>query len=95
MRAACAPVRPLPERIREYFSNADLVRKLAHIDKAKPGRMNKKYIGSKSMAVGTSPEVYADIPNSHYSCDDPGDPGVRTHAPKAPLPIPAGLTGRG
>src|SRR5262245_48964831 len=53
--AACAPVRPVAARTREYFLNAERVLKLAHSDNARPGRMNRKYIGSNIMVLSFSP----------------------------------------
>src|SRR3954454_14535725 len=47
--AAWAPVIPRKVRTLEYFLNADFVRQLAHSDRARAGRMKRKYVGSICM----------------------------------------------
>jgi hypothetical protein len=49
--AASAPVSPRIVRTLEYLLKVRFTRKLAHIESASPGPINRKYIGSKNIAA--------------------------------------------
>src|ERR1700686_4323581 len=68
--AAWAPVIPRKVRTWEYFLNPDFVRQLAHSDRAKAGRMKRKYVGSICMNMVLYPfeSVQQAEPGSYFSC---------------------------